>query len=137
MIMTVEEMKLEISDRTGIPLTMIQGDTPGEALAFARSLIEYKNSIDDQEPKSNAEKLGVYLFGENESSNTELESLECIEKQYNYEQGGYPVFRDNGNVLINGVSFGDPRSPGEQFAEWFGNKTAFNPNKENGWTKLI
>lgn len=136
--MTVEELKQEIAQRTGVPAALLNGETAEENIAQAKALLAYKRECDEQRPKTTAEKFSDWLnaqAGEDapqaapEAATTALEAA----TQATATAGGYPIVRDGGEA--SGLP--DPRPAREQFAEWLQKKTAFDPFTDlDGWKRL-
>lgn len=134
--MILEELKQTIEKQTGIPATLLNGETAEENIAQAKALLAYKREADAQRPRSAAEQFSDWMNAQQgiEKQDTAGEALARIEEQARVDAGGYPILRDGGSVNVN---TGDGRSAREQFSEWIGQKTAFNPFKDkDGWTRL-
>lgn len=137
--MTNEELILQIHDRTGVPASLLTGETIEENIARAKSILSLKEKYEAEKPKTTAEQFANWIKDQEgiEEQNEGLIALSEIEEAVRIESGGYPIISDGGNALINGVTFEDSRTISEQFAEWFKQCTAFDPYKENGWTRLV
>lgn len=133
--MILEELKQTIEKQTGIPATLLNGETAEENIAQAKALLAYKREADAQRPKSTAEQFSDWMKAQEgtDQPDTAGEALARIEEQARIDAGGYPILRDGGSVNVN---TGDGRSAREQFSEWIGQKTAFNPFNNDGWTRL-
>ena len=123
--MTNEELKRVIRERTGLPMSLLNGKTAEENIAQARTLLEYKR--DHSRAKSTAEKFGEWFNSETGETPQDgaLNALAEIEEALRVADGGYPITQDGGDADVSNLP--DPRSTGEQFAEWFGERTTFNP----------
>lgn len=134
--MTLEEYKQIIEARTGIPSTLLTGETAEENIAQAKAILAYKRECDKNNPKSTRELFKEWIeAGEGiENQDTAGQALAEIEEAARIQAGGYPIIKDGGSVNIN---LGDGRSAREQFSEWIGQKAAFNPFADpDGWTHL-
>ena len=60
-------------------------------------------------------------------------ALMQIETEAREATTGYPIIRDGGEV----EHMPDGRSPEDQFAEWFGQVSAYDPFKQNGWKNVL
>lgn len=138
--MTIDELKQQIEQRTGVPASLLNGETWEENIAQAKALLAYRKQGEAERPKSNAEKFGEWfnaLQGVEEQDEAGA-ALNEIAEAARVDAGGYPSVNDGGNPYINGRQAPDGRSTAEQFAEWFSNKTAFDPFKDSdGWKKLF
>lgn len=137
--MTIDELKQQIEQRTGVPASLLNGETAEENIAQAKAMLAYKKQHEAERPKSNAEKFGEWFRAAQgiEEQDAAGAALQEVAEAYRVEAGGYPSVHDGGNPYINGKEAPDPRPAREQFAEWFSDKTAFNPFKDSdGWTKF-
>ena len=133
--MILDELKQTIEKQTGIPAYLLNGETAEETIAHAKALLAYKREADAQRPRTAAEQFADWMNAQDgvEQPDTAGEALARIEEQARVEAGGYPIIRDGGSANVN---LGDGRSAKEQFSEWIGQKTAFNPFNNDGWTRL-
>lgn len=148
--MTLEELKQEIAQRTGVPAVLLTGETAEENIAQAKAFLAYKREHEAQRPKTAAEQFADWFGGQMEERDRQQAAtfglnytppekdaagaaLAEIEERARVEAGGYPRINDSGEV----TGLPDPRSAREQFADWISDKTAFNPFKQaDGWTPL-
>lgn len=153
--MTVEELKQQIEQRTGMPAALLAGETAEEVVARAKAILAYKRKQEAQRPKSTKEQFAEWMDARTEEKNRrtanlfglhyeptkkdhEEEALKEIAEAYRVAAGGYPEVEDGGDPYINGEKAPDPRTAKEQFADWIGQKTAFDPFKDaDGWKKLF
>lgn len=149
--MTLEELKQEIAQRTGVQASLLKGETAEENIAQAKAFLAYKREHEAQRPKTAAEQFADWFGGQMEERDRQQAAtfglnytppekdaagaaLAEIEERARVEAGGYPSLQDGGSVNVN---VGDTRSAREQFADWISDKTAFNPFKQaDGWTPL-
>ncbi len=125
--MTTEEVKLMISDRTSLPLHTIKGSTPEEAIAYSKSILEYREKVDELKSKSKADGVGALLFGEaQEKTNPEMDALIELQMELGL-RNSYPEVIDGGEIDISNMP--DPRTPEAQFSEWVNSQLAYNPGK--------
>lgn len=150
--MNTEELKQEIAQRTGIPAALLTGETAEENIAQAKALLAYKREHEAQRPKTAQEQFADWIGGQLDERDRQTAAtfglqytprqtdpagaaLAEIEEQARLDAGGYPILQDGGSVNVN---TGDGRSAREQFADWIGQKTAFDPFKEaDGWKRLV
>jgi len=134
--MTVAEYKQAIIESTGIPEKLLDGETPEEILASAKAILAYKKQEESRRQKTTGEQFSEWLHTVqgDEEKDTAKEAITTLAEAARVNAGGYPIVADGGNPYINGASMPDPRTPQEQFTEWFKQNTAFDPLKdENGW----
>lgn len=135
--MTIEELKQEIAQRTGVPVVLLTGETAEENIAQAKAFLAYKREYQAQQPKNHAEQFKAWFneqYGIEEQDEAGA-ALAEIEEQARLDAGGYPYLQDGGSVNVN---LGDTRSAKEQFAEWLEQQTALDPFKDvNGWKRLV
>ena len=132
--MTLEEFKLTISDRTGIPAHLLNGETVEETIAHAKALMAYKKNAEANRPKTTREQFAEWLQAQDDTQPEEVDPIAQIEEELRIAGGGYPIVRDGGSVNVN---TGDGKSPQEQFSEWLSNQFAFDPLKRSdGWRPL-
>ena len=127
--MSIEELKQIIEQRTGVPASLLTGETAEENIAQAKAILAYKRDLDTQTPRTAQERFAEWLNASQgkEDQDTAGATLAEIEDAARMEAGGYPAVQDNGEV----TGLPDPRPARDQFAEWLGQKSAFNPFK--GW----
>lgn len=148
--MTIEELKQAIEQRTGVPASFLTGETAEENIAQAKVMLAYKREYEPQRPETTAEQFGRWmdyqfeekdrqtasalgLHYEGQAKDPALAALADIEEAARVEAGGYPMIMDGGEV----ARLSDPRPAREQFSEWLGQKTAFDPFKgADGWITL-
>ncbi len=131
--MTIDELKQTIEQRTGVPASFLTGETAEENIAQAKALLAYKRESQTQtQPKSNAQKFAEWLGAQAgaEPQDEASAALADVEEAARAEAGGYPLMNDGGEV----TGLPDARPAREQFSDWWGQQTAFNPFKDtNGW----
>ena len=151
--MTIEELKQTIEQRTGVPASLLTGETAEENIAQAKAMLAYKREYEQQRPKTAAEQFSDWLGGQLEEKNRQTAAafglhyeapetdpagaaLADIAEAVRVEGGGYPMVKDGGQVDTSNMP--DPRPAREQFADWLGQQTAFDPFKDaDGWKKLF
>ena len=126
--MSIEELKQIIEQRTGVPASLLTGETAEENIAQAKAILAYKRDLDTQTPRTAGEQFAEWLNASQgkEAQDTAGAALAEIEDAARMETGGYPAVQDSGEV----TGLPDPRPAREQFAEWLGQKSAFNPFKD-------
>ena len=129
--MTLDEIKLEIEHRAGIPATILNGETAEEVIATAKALNAYRNQHKAGTPKSNAEKFAEWFNQGQPETDPAGEAISALEEELRIAGGGYPYTHDGGELTGAKANIGDGRPPREQFGEWLNNQTAFNPFKGN------
>lgn len=92
--MTIEELKQTIEQRTGIPKTLLTGETAEEDIAQAKALLAFKKEHEAQRPKKRtAEQFSDWL-------------------SVQYGEG----LQDTANAALGEIR--DERSTAQQFADW-------------------
>ena len=139
--MELEQINALISERTGVPAALLDGQTAEENIAKARAIIEYRSKANPSAERklTTNEQFAAWLdaaYGEPQDTNKDpaAAELDRIAEELRIANGGYPQIEDGGEVDPSG--FPDTRPTSVQFAEWFKQETAFNPRKENGWITL-
>lgn len=133
--MTLEDLKTEIEQRAGIPATLLNGESAEEIIAHAKALNAYRKGHKADAPKDTRTKFAEWLNQTQGQPETDPagEAINDLEEELRVANGGYPYMNDAGEV----TDLGDGRPPKEQFAEWFGQKTAFNPFNHSNWNEVI
>ena len=134
--MNLEDVKNEIEQRTGVPASLLSGETPEENIAQAKALLAYKREHEPQQPKSPREQFSEWFDSQRgiDPQDTAAAELADLEEAVRTEAGGYPYMQDGGEAS----NMPDPRPASEQFAEWFNKKTAFDPFKDaDGWLRML
>lgn len=141
--MTIDEVKQTIEQRTGVPASLLTGETAEENIAQAKAILAYKREHEQQRgheqppAKTTREQFADWFnaqVGGADPHDTAGAALAEIEEAARVAAGGYPMTRDGGEV--DGGKMPDGRTTREQFAGWFNNKTAFNPFSGDGWKTL-
>lgn len=151
--MNIEELKQTIEQRTGVPASLLKGETAEENIAQAKALLAYKRESEQQRPKTATEQFSDWFSGymgerdrqtaaafglhyEAPETDPAGAALADIAEAVRVEGGGYPIVRDGGQVDTSKMP--DPRPAAEQFADWLGQQTAFDPFKDaDGWKRLL
>lgn len=133
--MTIEEIKKEIETNTGVPATLLTGETAEENLAQAKALLAYKREVAAEQPKDPRDQFKEWLqeqTGE-EPEETPGAYLDQLAETLRVEAGGYPIVPDGGTP-----EGAECRDPVYEFSKVFWKKTAFDPFKDkDGFTPLI
>lgn len=133
--MTNEDIKQEIAQRTGIPATLLTGETPEENIVRAKALLAFKRSNTPEQPKSNREQFAAWFreaSGQDPQEDDSMQALKAYEEELRVANGGFPRLNDAGEVQ----NMPDGRTSKEAFREWFWDRAAFNPRKQDGWTPI-
>lgn len=151
--MTIEELRSTIEQRTGVPASLLTGETAEENIAQAKAFLAYKREYEQQRPKSTAEQFSDWIGGQLEERDRQTAAafglqytppqtdpagaaLAEIEEAARVEAGGYPMVKDGGQIDTSNMP--DPRPAREQFADWLGQRTAFDPFKDaDGWKRIL
>ena len=155
--MTIEELKRTIEQHTGVPASLLTGETAEENIAQAKAMLAYKAEHEEHERQRSrtiAEQFGEWIGGQLEERDRQTAAafglqynapekdpagaaLAEIAEAVRVDGGGYPMVNDGGNPYINGKEVPDARPAHEQLAEWLNQKLAFDPSiDEKGWKQL-
>lgn len=135
--MNIDELKTAIEQGTGVPASLLTGETAEENIAQAKAFLAFKKESEAHSPKSTAEQFGAWFNAVQgiEPQDTAGAALAEIQEAVRVAEGGYPKVPDGGEPAGN---MPDPRPNREKFAEWLGQASAFNPFKDaEGWEKLL
>lgn len=131
--MILEDVKKELSSRTGIPVSLLDGETIEENIAKAKAIIAYRR--DHDKPQSAKEEFSLWFQEMNGDEKpdpmenvtkyeNELRSLDC-----------YPQIRDGGSVLVNDNTLNAKEDPSKEFGKMLDSALAYNPFRDpSGWT---
>lgn len=137
--MTLEEYNQEIERRTGVPASLLTGTTLEENIAKAKALLAFKGKVEDERPKSTAEQFSDFLRNIEGREEQPSESSQAMQSLADFEKSfqNYPIVKDGGNPYINGAVEKDPRTPAEQFSEFF-NQAMRTPSNltDDGWIRM-
>lgn len=117
----IDMIKDAISDRLNIPRDFLTADTIEGNIEQAKAILEL--TAEQQEPQTPKEQFGEWAREVFPSEDEQ--DAESIMQSIRNEFAAYPSVTDKGEATYTG----DPRSPKEQFAEWFGQRMQFNPRK--------
>lgn len=134
--MTLEDLKTEIEQRTGIPATILNGESAEELIAHAKALHAYRKQHQAEAPKDTKTLFAEWIRQTEGEPETDPagDALNGLEEELRISNGGYPYMQDGGEV----TNLPDARTPAEQFGEWFSKQAAFDPFKgDDGWKRLI
>ena len=127
--MTLEELKQEISNRTGIPVTLLTGETAEENISRAKAMLAYRREHTAKQtaaqPKSAKQQFADWMrssYG-TEDQETETNILSDLENSLNI----VPVLQDSGDILANNLQQSDGRSTAEQFGDWMNKQLGYSP----------
>ena len=125
--MTIEELKQEIEQNTGIPADLLTGETAEENITQAKALLAYKRKNTIETPKTTAEQFSEWLSAKRGDpvQDNRITALDGIAEAARREAGGYPYVKDGGEIDTSRLP--DPRPTKQQFEEWFYNVSAWRP----------
>ena len=132
--MSLEELKQEIEQQTGIPAKLLTGETAEENIAQAKALLAYKKEAASSN-KNPREQFADWFREQQGEEQPDLSSkgLADIEERIRVENGGYPLVKDGGQIS----QLPDPAGTKEQFSQWAYKKMAWDPRKKDGWNPLL
>ena len=142
--MELEQINALISERTGVPAALLDGQTAEENIAKARAIIEYRSKANPSAERklTTNEQFAAWLdaaYGEPQDTNKDpaAAELDRIAEELRIANGGYPQMEDGGEV--DPSRFPDSRPASAQFAEWFREQSInkYDPRKDrDGWIHL-
>lgn len=133
--MDINELKSEVEARTGVPASLLTGETSEEVIARAKAILAFRKEHAAEAPQTPAQQFAKWMRATQgiEEVDEAGQALADLEDSLRV----YPVVTDGGNPYINGKEMPDGRSTAEQFAEFMSNKLAFDPFKDkDGWKPL-
>lgn len=132
--MNLEDLKNEIEQRTGVPATLLTGETAEENVSQAKALLAYKREYEAQQPKSAKEQFADWMQQKEGIAPEDPEGAALADIENSLRL--YPTgLRDGGEV----TNLPDPRTAREQFADWLDRKGSlkFDPFKDaDGWRRM-
>lgn len=135
-MINLDELKQRIEQDVNIPAALLKGETSEEVIVSAKAMLAYKREQETQRPRSTAEQFREWVNTQEgiEPQDEAGAALANIEEAIRVEGGGYPRVTDAGEI----TDLPDTRPAREQFTEWFGNKSAWDPFKgTDGWRSVI
>lgn len=130
--MELNELKEQISARTGIPAILLTGDSEQSVLDYARKLLDYKTEDEPEKKRSLSEQFVDWFKGVSGHEDPEpSDPLSDIAEQVRIDTGGYPVIPDSSTVTIKGH-----KSASEELADFIKEKSTFDPFKHGGWKRI-
>lgn len=139
--MNIDELRKTIEQRTGVPASLLTGETPEENIAQAKAMLAYKREYGQQREETAAEQFSKWMaeqLGETEPEpkDTAGDALAAIAESVRVESGGYPIIRDGGQ--IDAGSMASARSAADLFSEWLESRTAIDLSiSPDGWKEII
>lgn len=121
--MNIDEVKAQISERTGVPVSLLTGETAEENIAQAKALLVFKRRSEEERPKSTREQFAAW-YKEREGIPEEDAAMEAL-AQIERSAASYPIVSDGGEV----TNMPDARPTKEQFADFMGQKMQLKPGE--------
>lgn len=123
--MNLEELKQAIVKETGIPASLLKGETIEENIALAKALLAYKKEVNATKPQTTAEQFRSWTTQQigSEQIDTTAEILTRIEQQAKEEFYNHPGTNESKQAETNTAT---GKTTKQQFAEWLGLQTSFN-----------
>lgn len=117
MEMEIEKIRETIEQRTGIPASLLTGQTAEENITQARNLYEFRKKNETEKPKSGQDRFADWLrSAQGIETNDEVSTaLDEIAENVRVGSGGYPIVPDGGDYPVNQI---DVRTPQQMFAEY-------------------
>lgn len=113
----IMKLKRYASEKTGVPVELISGETTKEISESALAMAAYRKKSYEEAPTR--EKFAAWMNGSVPVDYTPDPTLTAGNK--------YPVVPDGGEPRIT-----IPRDPCDAFKEWFGDVSAYDPRKDHG-----
>ena len=142
MSISLDDFKKEIQTRTGVPASLLTGETSEEVIARAKALIAYRREVsaqDQPQAQTTAQQFADW-FGSNvhlSGSHYYPVNPPAPEPQEGIASG-YPSLPNPGEPA--GVQAEYYGTTAQQFAQWLRNMGIgeFNPfTDSDGWTRII
>ena len=118
--MTIELLKQRIEEETGVPASLLHGETAEENIAQAKALLAYKSEAHKTTREQFADYMAAAMGHERPDAMAALDRIEA-------NQRAYPTISDSGEI-----DPGDGRTAREKFADMLRDQLAFDPNKLTG-----
>ena len=134
--MDINELKSEVEARTGVPASLLTGETSEEVIARAKAILAFRKEHAAEAPQTPAQQFAKWMratqgIEEVDEAGQALAELEDSLRGYSLN------IKDGGNPYINGKEMPDGRSTAEQFGDWMRGQFAFDPFKDkDGWKPL-
>ena len=118
--MTIDELRKAIEEATGVPASLLTGETADENISQAKTLMAYKRESEAQQSASPREQFEAWILANSgiEPADAAGAALADLQEEISSAAGRYPAVKDGGNPYINGRTAPDPRPAREQFTEW-------------------
>ena len=135
-MITLEEAKQTISERTGIPVDLLNAETIEGNIDRAEALLTLRNRSDaareTRQPKPTRDSFAEWLEGGKlDPDELTAATVASLKETIRDLSGAYPVLKDGGTIEAD-KDTEDPRTTREQFETWFNNVTAYDPRKDGG-----
>lgn len=130
--MNIDDIKNQIEQRTGVPASLLNGETVEENIAQAKAFLAYKRQVEQEQPKSTKEQFKEWIQEESGMEPEKDEAaayLDDLTEEARIEAGGYPIVPDGGEANI---PLTDSRPTSEKFVDWFYDVSAWDPKKAPG-----
>ncbi len=128
--MNIEELKQRIEHETGVPASLLDGETGEETIAKAKALLAYKRQHEVKKTKSNREAFSDWFRAQ--EGEVVQDPAGAALAQIENELRSVPVLRDAGEVQT--PTYGSAK---EAFQDWMNGKLSYNPFKgADGWQSL-
>lgn len=133
-MITLEEAKQTISERTGIPVDLLNAETIEGNIDRAEALLTLRNRSDaareTQQPKPTRDSFVEWCEGGKlDPDELTAATVASLKETIRDMSGAYPVVKDSGTIEAY-KDTGDPRTTREQFEAWFRNIAAYDPRTD-------
>jgi len=113
--MTIDELKQELEQKTGVPATLLHGESAEENIAQCKALLAYKRDQGEQSTAVQFADWSARFFGEQTGHEKAEATLFDIEERLRAEAGFINV-RDGGEVDRGEKTYNLP--PISEFDDW-------------------
>lgn len=130
--MNLEEIRAQIEIRSGVPISLLTGETTEEVIAQAKAFISLKREYKQKAAKDARTDFAEWASSEmgEENISPEDESTRAIldlEEELRLNAGGYPQIENDGN----NINLGEGLNARQQFDAFMSDSMAFNPFKNS------
>ena len=128
-------IKREIEKVSGVPASLLTGETWQENINQAKAIINYKNITAEKRTPTTSEQFARWINPRLgiENIDTTTQALATLEIQAKQAESNFPFVADKGETTAP-----DGRSTVEKFGEWASNKLSYDPFKTgDGWRRLL
>ncbi len=134
-VVNIDELRQVIEQRTGVPASLLSGDTVEENISQAKLFLAFKKDYEAQRAKSTSEQFEAWYKSQEGLEDPDESDLvlDEVAAEYRIANGGYPSVADGGDPYVNG-QLPDSRSLIEQLNDLIRRQTAYDFRRDpDGW----